>query len=96
MAAVKTTTLGDVLAPWDERAWDAFRERYPEAAGHLAALVETGVTAEDIRVYCLDEGYEERVADWLAHAAGHLRRVMAEPAEVEPVEPVVPLPLGGE
>jgi hypothetical protein len=93
MIATKTAILRDVLAPWDERDWNAFRDRYPTAAGRLTVLVETGGTADDIRAYCRDEGYEERVANWLVHAAGHLRRVMAEPAGDEPV---VPLPLGGE
>lgn len=97
MIEAKTAILRDVLAPWDERAWDAFRDRYPEAAGHLAALVMTGGTADDIRNYCQSEGYEARVADWLAHAAEHLRRVMAGPDRAySPAESVVPSPPAGE
>ncbi len=96
MLPVKAEILKDVLAPWDERAWEAFRERYPEAAGHLAALVFAGGTAADIRTYCQTEGYEARVADWLAHAAGHLRRVQAEAAGPSIVRAAVSLAHSGQ
>ena len=70
----KTALLREVLAPWDEMAWENFREAHPEAAEQLMELVGAGGTQEEIRKFCEDEGYSRRVADWLAHAAEHLRR----------------------
>ena len=70
----KTALLRGVLAPWDERAWENFRDAHPEAASYLLDLVGIGGTNRDIRDYCEDEGYSRRVADWLVHAAEHLRR----------------------
>lgn len=71
----KADLLRDVFAPWDEKAWDGFREQYPEEAATLLDAVEMGLTAGDIRDYCETEGYSEKVGNWLAHAALHVERV---------------------
>lgn len=82
----KTELLDGALAPWDERAWENFREEHATAASFLLDLVNAGGTNEEIRDYCDQEGYPRRVADWLVHAAKHLRRGMAP--EPEPLGPI--------
>jgi len=84
----KAVLLRGVLVPWNERAWENFREAYPEAASYLVDLVNAGGTNEEIRGYCDKEGYSRRSADWLVHAAEHLRRGMAQGAEPEPLGPI--------
>lgn len=76
--------LRGVMAPWDSRAWDSFRDHHPDAAAFLLDLVAAGGTNEDIRGYCEREGYTRGAADWLVHAAEHLRRNMAQQQEPDP------------
>lgn len=84
----KTALLRGALAPWDERAWENFRDAHPDASSYLLDAVAAGVTNAEIREYCEAEGYHRRVADWLVHAAEHLRRGMAQGAEPEPLGPI--------
>lgn len=92
----KTELLRGVLAPWDEKAWEGFRELYPEEAATLLDAVGSGVTADDIRDFCAAEGYSERVANWLAHAATHVGRTYPAPIEAEAGEVSGLLPADGE
>lgn len=79
-----------MLAPWDERAWENFRDAYPEAASYLLDLVNAEGTNKEIRDYCETEGYSRRVADWLVHAAEHLRRSMRQGQAPEPAGSIDP------
>ncbi len=82
----KADLLREMFAPWDEKAWEGFREQYPEEAATLLDAVEMGLTADDIRAYCAAEGYSEKVGNWVAHAALHVGRVYPAAAAGDEVD----------
>ena len=82
------TIFQGIVAPFDAKAWERFRDWDPQAADYLQQAVDRGVPAEEIQEYVRRHGYSDLAVSWLGHAALWLHRRRAAEAVPEPAQAV--------